>query len=103
MRASWTTIIRDHPANSVHRSVDVGPVTHRKGRISAALLVELPGIEPAAEIHLTEGTLNLTTRNNVKVPESTCGYARRVDDINMGDLVSTPRQQTPRQGNDESK
>ena len=50
MRASW----RHHPANSVHRSVDVGPVTHRKGpHLRGPSLVELPGIEPATEIALT--------------------------------------------------
>jgi hypothetical protein len=42
--------------------------------------VELSGIELVAEIQLTCG--KLTTRNNVKQREMTCGYAKGVDGIN---------------------
>ena len=50
------------------------------GSVRNYRLVELPGIEPAPEIAVT---LKLATRNDVKRRETTCGYARGVDDINM--------------------
>jgi hypothetical protein len=52
----------------------------KKGRISAALFVKLPGIEPGTKIALSCGN---TEFRYAKVRETTCGYARRVDGINM--------------------
>lgn len=53
-----------------------------KGRISAALPVELPGIEPVIETNVTCANAELTTRNNAKLRETTCGYAKGVDGVN---------------------
>jgi hypothetical protein len=46
------------------------------------VLVELPGIEPVIETNVTCGNAKLTTRNNAKLRETTCGYAKGVDGVN---------------------
>ena len=65
-----------------------------KGRISAALPVELPGIELGAEISVTCGNAEV---DDVKQRETTCRYAKGVDGINMFARSATPRadRQTP--------
>ena len=54
-------------------------VVHREGPLSPALPVELPGIEPVAEIGVT---CEDAESDDAKARESTCGYARDVDAIN---------------------
>jgi hypothetical protein len=44
--------------------------------------VELPGIEPVAEIALTCGYAESEVRKYAKRRETTCGYAADVDGIN---------------------
>jgi hypothetical protein len=68
----------------------------KKGRISAALLVELLGIEPATKSSVTARTRKLTTRNDAKVRETTCGHAKDVDGINMRSATPHADRQTTR-------
>jgi hypothetical protein len=42
----------------------------KKDRMSAALFVELPGIEPVSKRPVSCGKLNLTTRNSAKAPRN---------------------------------
>ena len=51
----------------------------RTGLSFIAFSVELPGIEPAPKMAVTCGNAGL---GYAKVREMTCGYAKRVDDIN---------------------
>jgi len=49
--------------------------------------VELPGVEPSAEIALTwrnAVTYDAKRRETTKARETTCGYATGVDGINNG-------------------
>jgi hypothetical protein len=50
--------------------------------LTSVFMVELPGIEPGGKRALTRGDADLATRNNAKVRETTCGYARGVDGVN---------------------
>ncbi len=45
-------------------------------------LVELPGIEPSAKSRVSCEYAEFTTRNDAKVRETTCGYAKGVDAVN---------------------
>ncbi|MGB7870406.1 MAG: hypothetical protein WBM01_19405, partial [Mycobacterium sp.] len=51
-------------------------------RISAALLVELPGIDSARKSNWPAATLDSTTRKHAKSCETTCTNARGVDGVN---------------------
>jgi hypothetical protein len=70
-----------HPASALCcKSVAVlmcGEIPIKKGRSTASLLVELPGIEPATEITLScrnvridDAKVRETTRNDLRIRES---------------------------------
>ena len=51
--------------------------------MSRPFLVELPGIEPDTQIALTYGNAEIATRDYAKRHQTTCGYAKGVDAINI--------------------
>jgi hypothetical protein len=67
----------------MHRNLDadldVAQVSGDFTFVTSCFVVQLPGIEPVAEMALTCGNVETA---NAKVRETTWGYAKGVDDVN---------------------